>query len=213
MMKNISLVAFMLLSWMSLYGQQKAVTDKGETVVLYSDGRWTYITRDSIKKEEIPVNPDRFVKPTNASFLLKSDRVGVGCWLDPKKWTFLKAAEHDAAEYEINNEAKGLYGIIITENLRLSVEALANIAIDNARAVAPDVKITQKEYRNVNGLNVLMMRMTGTIQDILFSYYGYYYTDDSASVQYLVYSSEENIESNLGDIEDLLNGFVSLKNE
>ena len=213
MMKNLSLISLFLLLYTTLYCQQKAVTDKGETVVLYSDGRWTYVNQDSIKKEEVPVNPVTFGKPDKASFLLKSDRVGVGCWLDPKKWTFLKAPGHDAAEYEINNEEKGLYALIITENLKLSVEALANIAVENARAVAPDVTITKKEYRNVNGLNVLMMRMTGTIQDILFSYYGYYYTDDSTSVQYLVYSSEENIESNLRDIEDLLNGFVSLKNE
>lgn len=194
-----------------IYGQQKAITETGEAVVLYNDGRWTYIERDTLLASEIPFNPEKFKKSKKSTFLLKSTRVDIGCWLDPKKWTFQKAEEHDAAEYEINNDEKGLYGLLITEKIEIPVETLANIALDNARDVAPDIKIINKEYREVNGLKVLMLRMTGTIQEILFSYYGYYYSNDDGAVQFLVYSSKENIDANIEEIESLLNGMVEVR--
>jgi hypothetical protein len=103
-----------------------------------------------------------------------------------------------------------LYGLVITENLDLSLTSLANIALQNAREAAPDIKVTDKEYRMVNGKQVLMMRMVGTIQDIRFSYLGYYYTAPGISIQYLVYSSDTFMDENLSSVEELLNGFVDL---
>lgn len=136
----------------------------------------------------------------------------MGCYLDPVKWTFKRAEENEAAEYEINNMELGLYGMMITEKLDLPLEALANIALDNARDAAPDVQVIKKEYRMVNGLKVLMMRMTGTIQNIKFSYYGYYYSTSMGATQFLVYSSEDLVDKNLGEIEELLNGLVETTN-
>ena len=57
-----------------------------------------------------------------------------------------------------------------------------------------------------------MMRMTGTIQNIKFSYYGYYYSTSMGATQFLVYSSEDLVDKNLGEIEELLNGLVELNN-
>lgn len=193
-----------------VFGQQKAVTETGEQVVLYSDGRWTYVNKDTIREAEIAVNPAKFEKDTGASFLVRSSKMNIGFWLDPKAWSFEKSASHDAAEFEFVNEEKGLYGLTITENLELPMEALANIALDNAREAAPDVKVISKEYRTVNGLKVLMMQMTGTIQEILFSYYGYYYTSSHGALQFLVYSSKENVDAHAGEIEKLLNGLVEV---
>lgn len=207
---------FLLLSFLTFailaYSQQKAVTETGETVVLYSDGRWVYTNQDSLVASDIATNPKKFEKNNKASFLVKSSKIDVGCWLDPKKWTFQKATGHDAAEFEIENAELGLYGLMITENLQLPVESLANIALGNARKAAPDVQLISKEYRNVNGIKVLLMHMTGTIQDILFSYYGYYYATETGAVQFLVYSSKETVDSHIEDIESLLNGLVEIDN-
>jgi len=57
-----------------------------------------------------------------------------------------------------------------------------------------------------------MMRMTGTIQDIKFSYYGYYYSTPNGATQFLVYSSDELVSQHIAEIEELLNGFVELNN-
>lgn len=211
-MKKSLLLAFVVYIFQgALYGQQKAVTETGDEVILYADGRWKYVAKDTLTASEIATNPVKFEKSPASTFLVKSTRINVGVYLDPKKWTFQKAEGHEAAEFEINNEDLGLFGLVITENLNLPVETLANIAIENARAAAPDVVINHKEYRKVNGADVLMMRMTGTIQDILFSYYGYYYATPVGAVQFLVYSSKENVDKHTQEIEALLNGLVEVK--
>jgi len=192
------------------YGQIMGVTDTGEKVVLYNDGRWVYAEQDSVKEAEIPTNAKAFKKSKSADFLLKSKRTETGFWLDPKVWTFTTPEADAAAEYELDHQNGSLYGLVITENLDLSLTALANIALQNAREAAPDIKVTDKEYRMVNDKKVLMMRMVGTIQDIRFSYFGYYYTAPGVSVQYLVYTSETFMEENLPAVEELLNGFVDL---
>jgi hypothetical protein len=51
----------------------------------------------------------------------------------------------------LDHENGSLYGLVITENLDLSLTALANIALQNAREAAPDIKITDKGIRMVNG--------------------------------------------------------------
>ena len=209
-MKNIILPILFLIISMPIFSQQTAVTETGDVVILYDNGTWSFLQKDTISVEDIEVNPIRFTKSATSLFLLKSTRVNVGCYINPEKWSFTKTKENEAAEYEINNMKLGLYGMLITEKLDLPLESLANIALDNARDAAPDVEITEKEYRYVNGLKVLMMRMTGTIQDIRFSYYGYYHSTKNGATQYLVYSSEEIVNQNLSEIEELLNGLIEM---
>ena len=192
--------------------QQKAVTEHGEPVVLFSDGTWTYAQPDSVRMDDIAVNDQPYTKSKKASFLIKSKRIPVGCWLDPKKWKYKASESHEASEFELNHVDGSLYGMIITENLDVPLKSLANIAVQNARDAPPDLVVTQKEYRQVNGLNVLMMRMTGTIQDVRFSYYGYYFSGDGGATQFLVYSSEGYLEQHIEEAEELLNGLVSLSN-
>ena len=210
MLKLVFLFSLMICS-LPAFPQQKAVTETGETVVLYSDGQWTYVNKDTIREQEIPTNSTNFKKDKSSDFLVKSSKMNIGFWIDSTAWSFEKSASHDAAEFEFVNESKGLYGLSITETLQIPMETLANIALENARDAAPDVNVISKEYRTVNGIRVLMMQMTGTIQDILFSYYGYYYTSGNGALQFLVYSSKENVDAHVSEIEKLLNGLVEVK--
>lgn len=210
MKKIILLVEFVFVSLAS-FSQQTAVTETGDIVILYDNGTWSYLHKDTIAADDILINSEKFFKSDSALFLLKSTRIDMGCFLDPKKWTVEKTNENEAAEYEINNMGLGLYGMLITENINLPLESLANIALDNARVAAPDVTVTDKQYRYVNGLKVLMMRMTGTIQGFRFSYYGYYYSTKNGAAQFLVYSSEDIVNQNLTEIEALLNGLVEIR--
>ena len=203
-------------SWLSLifvfaisllYAQEKAVTETGEEVVLYTDGTWSYLDSGSELKE-IPVNNKAFKKSKNASFLLKSSRVNLGFWLDPKKWSFKKSANNVDAEYELQLREGDLYGMIITEKVEVPLEALKKIAIENGRAVAPDLKIVKEEYRTVNGAKVLFIQMDGTTQGIKFSYYGYYYSNSNGTIQFVTYTSQNLLDNYVNDCEELLNGFV-----
>lgn len=207
-MKKIILTVLILISVQLLHAQINALTETGDEVVLYENGTWKYISDTVVENEEIPVNEKEFVKGKKSTFLVKSKKVNVGIWINPKTWSFTKGTENDAFEYQFQKKGGDLYALLISEKLQIPIETLKGIAIKNAKSAAPDVKVTKEEYRNVNGIQVLMMQMSGTIQGLRFTYYGYYYSNSNGTIQLLAYTGENLFPDYLNDIEEFLNGLV-----
>ena len=55
-----------------------------------------------------------------------------------------------------------------------------------------------------------MMQMNGTIQGIKFTYFGYYYSNESGSIQFITYISQNLFEQSKEQMEKFLNGIVEL---
>ena len=208
--KIIWLILIIFSVSLQLNAQEKAVTSTGEEVILFDDGTWKYMNVDLPTVDEIKTNPRNFTKAKESSFLLKSKKTKNGFWINPKKWDFRKGADNPDAEYELQLKEGDLYGMIITEKVEIPLEALKNIALTNAKSVAPDVRVIKEEYRNVNGIKVLCMQLNGTTQGIKFSYFGYYYSDESGTVQFITYTAQSLIEEYRDTAESLLNGIVLL---
>jgi hypothetical protein len=208
--KKVIILIFNLILAQFVLAQQKAVTEKGEEVILLKDGTWKYVQENNNLDNEIKTNTSKFKKNDEATFLLKSNKVKIGFWLNSKIWSFKKATNNSEAEYELQLKDGDLYGMVISEKIQIPIETLKSIAIKNASEVAPDVKIMKEEYRIVNGIKVLLLQMNGTMQGISFSYLGYYYSNTSGTVQFVTYTSSNLLESYLPKIESLLNGIVEL---
>lgn len=209
-MKSITSLLLCLLTIMLAQAQQKAVTETGEEVILFEDGTWQYQHADDLQETEIPTNPEKFEKDEKSTFLLKSNRLNVGFWLNPKIWSFKKSTDNPESEYELQLKDGDLYGIVISEKVEIPLETLKSIALANGRAAAPDLTIVKEEYRTVNGLTVLLLQMNGTMQGIKFSYYGYYFSNTNGTVQFITYTSQNLLDSSKAESEKLLNGLVEL---
>jgi len=61
-------------------------------------------------------------------------------------------------------------------------------------------------WAQVNGAEVLMLRLEGTIQGIAFTYFGYYFGGPAGSVQVVTYTGQNLFKEFRPDFEDLLNG-------
>ncbi len=209
-MKTIFLLLNLVAAFPLSFAQQGAVTQTGDEVLLYDDGTWRYADTTVSDASAIAINSNLFGKADEATFLLKSAGGSVGIWLNPKEWSFKKASENPAAEYELRLKGGDLYGMLIAEGIEIPVEQLRSIAIANARSAAPDLVVVAEEYRTVNGVKVLMMQLSGTMRGIKFSYLGYYYSNEAGSYQFMTYTSQALLESYRTDAERLLNGFVEL---
>ncbi|HYW96624.1 MAG TPA: hypothetical protein VE870_13605 [Bacteroidales bacterium] len=207
-MKNILLLFALLQSGIFAMAQMKAVTENGDQVILYDSGTWEYEDKSVDPEVEIPVNTAEFKKGASSSFLLNSTKNRTGIWLDPKKWTFKKAGSNAAAEYEFQLRDGDLYAMIVNEKVEIPLHNLREIALTNARSVASDVQIVNEEYRNVNGLKVLQMRITGVIQGMKFTYFGYYYSGKSGTCQFITYTYGSLFSEYMSTSEELLNGLV-----
>ncbi|ABG59122.1 hypothetical protein [Cytophaga hutchinsonii] len=209
-MKKLFLFLICVCSISVVQAQKTAITETGEEVILYSDGTWK-LKNGETKAAVIAVNPKKFVKPVTSTFLLKSTKLNIGVWIDSKTWTFKKAASNEDAEYEFQLKDGDLYGMMITEKVEIPLETLKEIALENGRAVSPDITIVKEEYRTVNNVKVLMLQMNGTIQGVKFTYFGYYYSNANGTVQFLTYTSQNLFATYKVKSEDLLNGFVEIK--
>ncbi|NTW23989.1 MAG: hypothetical protein HGA37_04765 [Lentimicrobium sp.] len=188
--------------------QISAVTAEGDEVILYTNGTWEYVSEPTPDNVEIRTNPAAFKKGVNSTFQVKSKKVDLGVWINPKTWEFEKAADGGAAEFMFQKKGEDVYAMLITERTTIPLINLRDIAIQNAKEAAPDIVLSDEEYRNVNGLDVLMLRMTGTIQGIEFTYYGYYFSDESGTTQFVTYTSVDLFDAYKADMEALLNGMV-----
>ncbi len=209
MKKSFILFLFCNISILS-FAQINAITDSGEPVTLQLDGTWSYTNKDTTPAKEITTNPTPFTKSNSNSFLLKSTKAKIGVWLDPKKWSFKKAMNNEAAEYELQLKDGDLYGMLITEQIEIPLEFLRKQALENAKSVAPDAMIIKEEYRTVNGLKVLLLQLNGTTEGIKFSYYGYYYSNENGTVQFVTYTASKLLSKYQKTSEDILNGLVLL---
>jgi hypothetical protein len=211
-MKNISLLLVCVFGINFSFAQTRAITEKGEEVILYDDGTWKYENNDDINRTNIPTNPNLFKKDNSSTFLLKSNKVEIGFWINPKEWSFKKSKNGSVLEYNLELKKEGnLLGLIITERVEMPLQSLRTMALINAKNASPDVEIVEEEYRNVNGLDVLFLRMNGTVQGMKFAYFGYYYSSSVGTVQFITYTFQNLIDKYLIDCEKLLNGLVEVK--
>jgi hypothetical protein len=187
--------------------QVKALTETGDEVVLFHDGTWKYLNDSVFESKEISVNEFLFYKNKNSTFLVKSKNLNIGVWINPKEWKFERGGEDDSAEFIFTRKGKDLYAMLISEKVEIPLEMLKDIALDNARSVAPDIRIKKEEYRNINGIDVLMLQMYGTLQGMKVSYFGYYYSSVNGTIQLLGYTTTNLFDEYFNDIETLLNGF------
>jgi hypothetical protein len=209
-MKSTILTGLLIIAVQLLNAQINAITDTGNEVILYNDGTWKYLNEETNESEEIPVNHKQFLKDSKSTFLVKSQKLNIGIWINPKIWSFTKGTSNDEYEFEFEKKDEDLYGMLISEKMEIPLETLKSIAIENAKSAAPDVKVVKEEYRNVNGVQVLMLQMTGTIQNVKFTYFGYYYSNSNGTIQLLTYTGENLFSNYQKDIEEFLNGFVKL---
>lgn len=200
------IITLLFISNFELSAQINAITDSGDQVYLFDDGTWRYVDNELNLETEIPVNETPFQKSESQSFLVKSSKVGVGIWIDPKVWSFTKQSSNPDVEYEFQMRDEDLYGMYITEKLQIPIESLKRVAYDNAAAAAPDVTIVDEEYRTVNGAQLLKMRMEGTIDGIKFAYLGYYYSNETGTVQLVLYTGANLMDVYENDAIDFLNG-------
>jgi hypothetical protein len=204
-MRKLFLTILLFLAVTS-YAGQKAITDTGEIVILNSDGTWEYSDNFNKANNIIETNKKKFQKPSNSAFLLKSVINKSAFWINTEKWSFKRGKISEAAEYTFKLKGEDLYGTAITERMVMPIESFVDVALSNAQDEAPDAKIIDQEYRIVNGKKVLYLEITGTMNNIKFTYFGYYYSDVSGVTQFIAYTGNSLINRYKSEINDFLNG-------
>jgi hypothetical protein len=200
----LALFPLLLLGAGAAQGQPaaRATTEDGRRVLLYPDGRWKYEPA-----APAAASAKVFARATAATERVDLLRGGMTLFIDPGKWK--QTASDDPTKISFRHASGEAYGMVVAERLAIPLPRLKEIAINNAREAAPDVKVTLEERRRVNEVDVLAMQMEGTIQGIPFTYYGYYFSGPQGSVQLLTYTGSNLFAEYKPEFEDFLNGLTA----
>lgn len=187
-----------------------AVTEDGRNVVLFSDGSWVFKPGKKAEKKPrfsfLKGKKDKH-KPTNTGKVPLEGGKGVYfIYYDDQKWHVKKPPSGNDAEYTFTHKEGDGYAMMIFERISIPLPNLKNIALENARGVAPDAKILTEDMITVNGHEAMKLTMQGTIEGIPFTYYGYYASDAWGTLQFISYTSSPLFAEYKKDFTELLNG-------
>lgn len=96
----------------------------------------------------------------------------------------------------------------ITESVEIKVENLIEIAIENMEKAGSNVRVVNREYRNVNGVKVIFMEIRADVNGIKATYLGYYHSSSKGSTQLLAFTGTAVAAKYKQDIFNLLNGLI-----
>ena len=157
-MKKIFTLAVLLQS-LTFIAQQRALTEDGKEVVLFDNGTWKFVNESDAKALETTItNNNLFEKSRNASFLMKSKKLDVGVYFDPKKWKLAtqKISPHVEYFFAERNSNDGYFGFMITEKVQIAtLKNLKDLIIENVNRNVDYFRLKESEYRTVKGVKVL----------------------------------------------------------
>ncbi|MEM9156263.1 MAG: hypothetical protein AAGB13_14710 [Cyanobacteria bacterium P01_F01_bin.33] len=184
----------------------EATTSDGKTVILNDDGTWQF------KRLAGFTDGDELrSKPSSATEKLTSSKGFVELWFDPQSWRVDPDNDNDAAEFGLNHASGDAYALVIVERLNMPMSALKQVALENARKVSSDIQIVREESRSINDVDMMVMQLEGTVQDIPFTFYGAYWVGDAGSLQVVTYTGQNLFEEFEPELTKLLDGISITK--
>jgi hypothetical protein len=210
-MRKSVLLTLIIILFSSCFGlpgmasaQTRGRTETGREVILYPDGTWKYAPETKGR----PSPGDIYSKPNSANKLLKTERGSFGVWDDERKWRGGKTDEDGKVVFQLIGEDG--YAMVLAEGMAIPTATLREMALENAQKAAEDSKIIFEEYRIVNGREILCLKLTGTIKQIPFTYYGYYYGGKEGAIQVITYTGQNLLGKYEKEFANFLNGLVIL---
>jgi hypothetical protein len=192
----------------------QATTASGQKVLLYSNGTWAF------KSEPIrPVNkasPPRLQSPPptlppkkkiiNKPFL-KGKNNAYKIIYNDRLWTKSSTANKDADSQLVHKKGHG-YAMVIFDRTPISLEALKQQVLTNMRSVVSEVEIISEEKKQVNGHQMMILRINSAIESVPFSYINYYASGKWGTVQFVTYTATVLMAEYEADFITLLNGLT-----
>jgi hypothetical protein len=197
-MKKTILTSVLLAIAFSGICQEVVKTQDGRSIVLKPDGTWELAKAAS--NSTVPSGV-----PSTANDKLVFGRNGSELNFNNAKWR--KQSETPSRSVMVHKDGDG-YAAIISERISIPLPLLKQVALENAKAAAPDAVLVSEEMRVVNGVNIMQLQMTGTLKGLPFVYLGYYHSGSKGSTQVITYTINNLFAEFKPDFLELLNGLV-----
>jgi len=208
-------ISVLLLLVNVVYSQIKGLTEDGKEVVLFENGTWKFVNEsDENVLRDIALNPEIFSKNEDATFLMRSKKLDIGVYFNPKKWRIASKSANPYIEYmfQETKSEKGAVAFLQSEKIEIpTYKNLKDILLFNIEKNADFYRVKTSEYRTVNGLKVLYLRYIANIKGLDFEYGAYYWLENKGYCGLVAFSPQKDFEGSFPRIQEFLNGISAAK--
>lgn len=220
-MKKLSLLAIGTLAFIAssvIHAQVTAVTEYGDTIYVYDNGRWSfqlddppiYEAESTVKEWNIKVDTvaAEYSTPALANEKLTSRYSFYEVSYDDSAWRRVPSGQlNEDAEYAFVGKDADIYCLAIPEESEMTKEAILRIALDNAaEGIGSKPELLMSELRTVNGVPVINGRFSIDMNGLNVIFNSYYYADDRGTLQFITWCAANVFEKYLPVMESMLNG-------
>ena len=218
---KIYLTVILTVIVQSIYGQTRAITEKGDTIFVYDNGTWSFefleempeqINEFSYLSQELVLDtiPAKFKVLPEANKQVKDSRDMFVIKYDEQIWKRVPPATlNDEADFAFQAKKNDIWCIVIAEETPIQHDKLFLIAKNTMKEhTGTDPEVIKTELRTVNGTKLMRGVMKAEYSGIVFIFDTYYFSNDLGSVQFTTWTSEKVWERNESVILNLLNGFM-----
>jgi hypothetical protein len=146
--------------------------------------------------------------PTKAEprTLHTGSRVHYGIWADNSKWTRMESSQpKDMSFRHVKGDA---FASVLAERIQIPLETMKKLIVKNAESGIADLVVTESTTQQVNGREILHLRMHGNSDGIPFEYMIYVISGEFGTIQLFTYTGANLIAEYEKDFLEFLNGFV-----
>jgi len=201
MIRTISIILF--LSWTSIVmSQETAVTESGDTVYLYSNGRWTY---DLIDIEDVPLDDELVLfssypvmdstntvynTPKNSKKIINNEDKPYSIAYDVSRWRREPTASiNEEADYTFMSKNEENFAMIIYEEAEIGLNAILNIAMSNLKSgINVEPNVIHSDYVMVNGKQMIHATYAVEIEGMNFVFDSFFYSGEEGTYQYTTWT-------------------------
>lgn len=216
MKKILILFGFAGMICFSANAQIEAVTEKGDTILVYNDGTWTYPDysggiHSKGLQYEIDSTELEFHKASEATQTLNSELGFFSVHYNPEEWKRVPPGTINAdAEFALLAKKGDAYCLVISEEIAIGTKNILDIALNNMKNnTGSALKVRSARWIEVNGKKMIEAKMSTRAQGIDLIFHSYFYSGEKeGTIQFTTWTGESIYSKHEDKIKNLLNGLI-----
>lgn len=192
-----------------LFADEVVTTKDGREVILKDDKTWDYKGKSAPAKP-VEVAPQaaarEYQKDRAAISELRDEKLNFSIWYDPNRVRQTFSKQNPDVKYSFALKENYGFAMVIPEPIKMAPEMVTKVAIEAARKVDPQAKLSKIEYRIINKKKILHLTYDAMVYGNPFVYNSYIFTGENLTIQFITYTTKNKLAESEKDLFDLMNG-------
>ena len=203
------------------YGQEKAITESGDTIYIHSDGTWTFdkekvdivmpnSTTFDFQKQKVLIDSTfrNFTVPKQSIKVINKEDDFFSINYNETEWKRVPPATiNPAASYTFSDEKEGIFAMVIAEKIEMGTENIFKFALKNAEQnTGSPPKVINAELVSVNNSEMINAIYDLELNGLKFTFNSLFFSSSNGTIQFMTWSFSNVFNEKKEKLDGILSG-------